>query len=151
MTTSHDAGSHDADSAPVVPVESPAGVGGDSATARLLEGLARRLGGQASVSAVFGEPVTRDGVTVVPVARVGFGFGGGTGHSTGKDKSGEGGGGGGGADARPLGFIELADGAATYHPIRDPWADFVLPLAALLVGTAAPVLARALARRRKKR
>ncbi|MET9972827.1 hypothetical protein ABZZ80_44970, partial [Streptomyces sp. NPDC006356] len=36
----------------------------------LLEHLADRLGGSASVTAVYGEPVTADGVTVIPVARV---------------------------------------------------------------------------------
>jgi uncharacterized spore protein YtfJ len=110
--------------------------------ARLLEGLAERLGGRASVTAVFGEAVTREGVTVIPVAKVGFGFGGGTLRGMGRAKNAEGGGGGGGCEARPLGFIELRDGTATNHAIRDPWVDVVAPLAALLVTAAAPVLAR---------
>ena len=33
----------------------------------LLERLAKRLGGKASVRVVFGEPVTCDGVTIIPV------------------------------------------------------------------------------------
>lgn len=37
-----------------------------------LERLARRLGGNASVSSVFGTPVGANGVTVVPVARLAF-------------------------------------------------------------------------------
>ena len=39
--------------------------------------LVESLGGTASAKAVFGEPVEKDGVTVVPVARVRFGVGGG--------------------------------------------------------------------------
>ena len=45
-----------------------------------------------SVKTVYGDPVTLDGVEVVPVALVYFGFGGG-----GDNENGEGGGGGGGA------------------------------------------------------
>jgi uncharacterized spore protein YtfJ len=121
------------------------------ASTRMLERLANRLGGKASVTAVFGEPVTRDGVTVIPVARVAFGFGGGAGREVSTTKTGEGGGGGGGADARPLGFIEIKDGTAVYRPIRDPWTDIILPLAALLAATTAPKLARAIIRRRHTR
>lgn len=129
---------------PAVPAEA---LSAAHASVTLLERLAEKLGSRASVTAVYGEPITRDGITVIPVARVGFGFGGGAGREVGGDKSGEGGGGGGGAEARPLGFIEIRDGAATYKPIRDPWVDVVVPLVALLVGTAAPKIVRAVARR----
>ncbi|MGC9538297.1 spore germination protein GerW family protein [Streptomyces sp. UG1] len=119
------------------------------ASATLLERLADKLGARASVTAVYGEPVVGDGITVIPVAEVGFGFGGGVGREVGKDKTGEGGGGGGGAGARPVGFIEIKDGTATYKPLRDPWVDVIVPLtAALLAGTALPHLARRLAKRR---
>ncbi len=118
------------------------------AAANLLERLADRLGGKASVTAVYGEPVVCEGVTVIPVAKVGFGFGGGAGRATETSKTGEGGGGG-GAEARPLGFIEIKDGTATFHPIRDPWVDVVVPLATLAAAVV-PRLARALARRRRR-
>ncbi|MBQ1090454.1 sporulation protein [Streptomyces sp. B93] len=123
------------------------------ASVTLLERLADKLGGRASVTAVYGEPVTAQGVTVIPVAEVGFGFGAGAGREvgkdrTGKDKSGEGGGGGGGAAARPVGFIEIKDGTATYKPLRDPWTDVLVPLAALLAALTVPRLTRHLARRR---
>lgn len=118
------------------------------ASVTLLERLADKLGGRASVTAVYGEPVTADGVTVIPVARVAFGFGGGAGRSVEGVKAGDGGGGGGGVEAKPLGYIEIRDGIATYKPIRYTWGDVVLPLAALLVGTALPKAVRALRRRR---
>ncbi|WP_425825604.1 spore germination protein GerW family protein [Streptomyces fractus] len=121
------------------------------ASAALLERLADKLGGRASVAAVFGEPVFREGVTVIPVAQAGFGFGGGVGREKAGDKDGEGGGGGGGAGAKPLGFIEIKDGTATYKPIRDPWVDVALPLATLLVALAGSKLTRAVAKARLER
>lgn len=119
-------------------------------SARILESLAEKLGGRASVTAVFGEPVTHDGVTVVPVARVGFGIGGGAGHRRGAEGGG-GGGGGGGVEARPVGFIEIKDGTAVFQPIRDPWRDIALPLGAALAGTLGMWALRALGRRRGRR
>jgi uncharacterized spore protein YtfJ len=44
--------------------------------------LAERIEGALRVNRVFGEPVTVDGVTVIPVSRVGAGGGGGSGRDT---------------------------------------------------------------------
>ena len=86
-----------------------------------LDALAERVGGSASARAVFGEPVERDGVTVIPVAKVRWGFGAGGGGGSDKEgQHGEGGGGGGGASAAPVGFIEVTSAGAVYQPIRDP-------------------------------
>jgi len=117
------------------------------ATVRLLERLAEKLGGRASVTAVYGEPVTADGVTVVPVARVAFGLGGGTGRTVEGARTNDGGGGGGGVEARPLGYIEIRDGVTTYRPIHGAWGR-AAPLAGLVLGAALPVAFRALRRRR---
>ncbi|WP_418956187.1 GerW family sporulation protein [Streptomyces tritici] len=114
-------------------------------TAAILERLAERLGGRASVDTVFGEPVTRDGLTVIPVAEVAYGFGGGTGADADSERTG--GGGGGGAAAKPLGFIEIAEGVAVYHPIRRPWTELAAPVAAVLVAVLVTRTARALAGR----
>lgn len=132
--------------------------GSAGAAAYLLERMADQLGGKASVRAAYGEPVVGDGVTVIPVARVGFGFGGGTGSGPARTRArdngqpgvSEGGGGGGGAEARPLGFIEIKDKAARYRPIRDPWTDVVVPLAVLAVAIIAPKVVRAAARLRRR-
>lgn len=80
----------------------------------------QRLGESIQVHAnakqVYGEPVERDGTTIIPVARVQWGFGGGgIGHGPA-----ERGGGGGGALATPTGFIELKDGVAEFRQIYDP-------------------------------
>ena len=47
------------------------------------ERLAETIGAAARASAVFGEPVEGQGVTVIPVARAKWGFGGGSGGTTG--------------------------------------------------------------------
>lgn len=117
-----------------------------SPAAQLIERFATKLGGRASVSAVYGEPIDRDGVTVIPVARVSLGFGVGAGRGQRDTQTGEGGGGGGGASAAPLGYIEIKDGTAVFKRIRDPFLDIALPLAVLVVGSSAPRLLRRLAR-----
>jgi uncharacterized spore protein YtfJ len=116
----------------------------------VLARLADKLGSKASVSAVFGEPVDREGITIIPVAKVGFGFGGGLGRGRGRSEiaGGSGGGGGGGASAVPAGYIEIKDGNAVFKPVRDPLADVLVPLATLVAGFLAPRLAR---RRRRRR
>lgn len=90
---------------------------------RFVESLAERFGGVANAQAVFGEPVERDGITVIPVAKVAWGVGGGAGKG-GETKNesyegGEGGGGGGGVSAKPLGYIEIRDGTAEFVRLRD--------------------------------
>ena len=50
--------------------------------------LLKSLGATATAKAVFGEPVEKDGLTVVPVARVRFGLGGGSGRGPGRKKKG---------------------------------------------------------------
>jgi uncharacterized spore protein YtfJ len=64
---------------------------------------------------VFGEPIERDGVMLVPVARVRGGAGGGSGGPPGE----EGTGGGGGIDATGLGVFVVKDGKVTWQPAVD--------------------------------
>ena len=101
-----------------------------------LAGMAERLGTSAGASAVFGSPVERGGVTVIPVARVRWGVGGGRGRN--RKQEGEGYGGGGGVQAAPLGFIELRDGATQYRRVQDPLrlaiVALLLPLSCALAG-----------------
>ncbi len=81
----------------------------------LVERLAKRLGAAAKASAVFGKPVKRGDVTVIPVARARWAFGGGSGVSP----EGSGGGGGGAGMVSPIGYIEVRDGGAEFKPIAD--------------------------------
>jgi uncharacterized spore protein YtfJ len=68
--------------------------------AELLERVADKIGMHVGARAVFGEPVERDGVTVIPVAQTIIGTGAGSGSSSNTEV---GAGGGGGALSRPLG------------------------------------------------
>lgn len=101
---------------------------GDELLARLAEGIGARL----SASTVYGTPVERDGVTVVPVAAARFGFGGGGGSDPAKAQEGEGGGGGG--TVTPVGYIELKDGRSRYVPVVRPARMLALVSCAVLVG-----------------
>lgn len=98
--------------------------------------LAERIDGRANAKAVFGDPVERDGVTVIPVAKVRYAFGGGAGSGgkEGEDESdqGQGAGGGGMVSARPLGFIEIRDGRAEFRQVTDVVAIWPLVLASAI-------------------
>lgn len=85
----------------------------------LFEALAEKLGASAQAAHIFGEPVERDGVTVIPVAKARWGLGGGSGRHGRFSRSG-GMGGGGGAIVEPVGFIEVRNGETRYRPILDP-------------------------------
>ena len=63
----------------------------------LVTRLADKLGSHASAATVYAAPIEREGVTVIPVAKISYGFGGGGGEQ----REGSGGGGGGGVIAFP--------------------------------------------------
>lgn len=102
-------------------------------TDHIVQALAERVGLHAGANAVFGQPVDREGITVVPVAKVRWGFGGGSGRGIEEGSEageiGEGSGGGGGVMASPLGFIEIRDGRAEFKRANDPVAAVPLILA----------------------
>jgi uncharacterized spore protein YtfJ len=98
----------------------------------LIQAVVERIGGEFRAANVFGEPVERDGTTVIPVAAVRMGFGGGTNSDPGKRQDGEGAGGGGTMAA--VGYIELRDGKSRFVPVRRPERIAVALLAAVLVG-----------------
>jgi uncharacterized spore protein YtfJ len=107
----------------------------------LLDRLAGSIGARAGAASVFGAPIERDGVTVIPIASSRFAFGGGGGPTP--DGKGEGEGGGGAVASRPLGFIEIRDGRARFRQVRDPIA---LGTAVVAVAIAVAILARSAAR-----
>jgi uncharacterized spore protein YtfJ len=96
-----------------------------------------------TVSRVFGEPLERDGVTVIPAAVIRGGGGGGTGKNGDTGEEGEGGGF--GLIARPAGAYVIKDGAVRWEPAVDV-NQIVL---AGIVGSV--VMARLLTRRRRRR
>jgi uncharacterized spore protein YtfJ len=95
----------------------------------VLRQIADTVGEKASVSTIFGEPVERDGISVIPVAKARFGFGGGGGGGTRRDEEGSGGGGGGGVLVSPVGYIEVRDDRAEFKRISSPM-DLVALVAA---------------------
>jgi uncharacterized spore protein YtfJ len=85
----------------------------------LLQRIGTTVGDRARVSTIFGEPVEREGITVIPVAKARFGFGGGGGGGSRQGEEGSGGGGGGGAVVSPVGYIEVHDGSARFRRISN--------------------------------
>lgn len=81
-----------------------------------------------TVRRVFGEPVEKDGVLILPGAAVSGGGGGGGGHD---EQGQEGEGGGFGVKARPAGAFILADGQVRWRPAID--LNRVIVIAAAVV------------------
>jgi uncharacterized spore protein YtfJ len=91
------------------------------ASLAILQSLKESILGQASVKTVYGEPITAQGKTVIPVAKIMFGYGAGAGTGGVGDTSarGEGGGGGGGLRAIPVGVVEISNQQTRFIPISD--------------------------------
>ena len=88
----------------------------------LLQSLKENILSQANVKAIYGEPISAQGKTIIPVAKIIYGYGAGAGTGSVGDTSarGEGGGGGGGVRAIPVGVIEISDQQQTrFVPITD--------------------------------
>lgn len=98
-----------------------------------------------TVSRVYGDPIERDGVVVIPAAAVrgGGGYGGGT-DGTGN----EGGGGGSGIVARPVGVYRIEDGTVTWVPAVDATRIAIL---GQVVAIVALLVFRSVLKKRRKR
>ena len=133
-----------------------------------LQTILEDLQDSANARAVFGDPVEREGKTVIPVARVALGFGGGFGSGPadlptgegaeyeltvtvdeeGEPAGGSGAGGGGGAMARPVGALEITDQDTRFVPIGSDRRRRAAALVGLGVGL---LLGRWLGRRSGRR
>lgn len=102
---------------------------GSALADELLQRIGKTVADNARVSAIFGEPVAREGITVIPVGKARFGFGGGGGTGP-RGAEGSGGGGGGGGSVSPVGYIEISEGGAKFKRITSPVAVFALVVAA---------------------
>jgi len=94
--------------------------------------LFRSLVNQAGARTVYAEPISSEGRTIVPVAKVRCGFGGGSGKGPGE--KGEGGGGGGGFTAKPLGYIEVSAQGTRFVPIIHPRDVALAAVAGMCLG-----------------
>jgi uncharacterized spore protein YtfJ len=68
-----------------------------------------------NVRRVFGEPIEKDGITIIPAAKIGGGAGGGSGDG----EEGSGSGGGFGLSAKPAGAYIVRDGDVRWEPAID--------------------------------
>lgn len=124
-------------------------------TGTFVERLVERIGGKASVTAVFGEPIERDGLTIIPVAKVRWGFGGGAGQfpaepglavddAAGASGTQEPGSGGGGAvTSDPVGWIQIGPDGTEFRSIVPAMPS---PGFLLAAGATAALVLRAVAR-----
>ena len=106
--------------------------------------VTERLQDSANARTVFGDPVERDGRTVIPVARLAYGFGGGFGDQPAEDAErpmGSGAGMGGGAMAKPVGALEVTDHETRFVPVGGG-RRWVVVLGAFLVGLLLGTLGR---------
>ena len=87
----------------------------------VLQSLRDSVLSQASVKSIYGEPISAQGRTVIPVAKIMYGYGAGAGTGGVGDTSarGEGGGGGGGVRAIPVGVIDISDQQTRFVPVND--------------------------------
>ncbi|HTV04201.1 MAG TPA: spore germination protein GerW family protein [Acidobacteriaceae bacterium] len=105
-------------------------------SAALIQSLKESILGQAGVKALYGEPITAQGKTVIPVAKLiyGYGAGAGTGGVGNSSAQGEGGGGGAGVRAIPVGVIEISDQQTRFLPITSRKKLAAAVLAGALLG-----------------
>ena len=96
-----------------------------------------------TVRRVFGDPYEKNGVTMIPAARVQGGAGGGTGEGPGGEGSGRGGGF--GVNAKPAGAFVIKDNDVQWRPAID--VNKVI-LGAQVIAVAALLLARAVIKAR---
>ncbi len=89
-----------------------------SSAVEILHSIGERFQAGGTVKNVFGEPITAEGRTIIPVACVRYGFGAGGGGSTSQDRSG--GGGGGGLRTEPVGVLEISPAGTRFIYFFDP-------------------------------
>jgi uncharacterized spore protein YtfJ len=102
----------------------------------LLQSLKESIFSQVGVKAIYGEPISAQGKTVIPVAKLmyGYGAGAGTGGVGNASAQGEGGGGGAGVRAVPVGVIEVSDQQTRFIPITSRKKLAGAVLAGILLG-----------------
>jgi uncharacterized spore protein YtfJ len=96
----------------------------------VFKSISERLQSAATVKTVYGDPITAEGKTIIPVARVRYGFGGG-GGSRGDNGSQEGGGG--GVEVTPIGILEVTPGETRFISFEDRRRMLKAALIAFLV------------------
>ena len=89
----------------------------------MLQDTISKIREMVDVNNVIGEPITVDGVTIIPVSKVSVGFGGGGSDFARNASAGElpfGGGVGGGVKVNPICFLIVKDGNVRMMPVAAP-------------------------------
>ncbi len=85
---------------------------------KLLKGTVTELEKMLNAKNVMGDPIDRDGATIIPIVSFGFAFGAGGGKGGKAGAQGTGGGTGGGGGIKPLGAIIIDDKGARVEAIK---------------------------------
>ena len=108
-----------------------------------IENATQMLRERLSVTTVYGDPVTAEGITIIPVSKVSFAFGGGgvaprgvsdetlAGNGDASVNAGSGSGMGGGGMVEPLGYIEISKAGSRWVPLEPPRSEVFLRLLAI--------------------
>jgi uncharacterized spore protein YtfJ len=91
---------------------------------------------RANASTVFGEPIVRGHITVVPIAQVRWGIGGGGGRRRRQSEPESGFGGGGGMVVNPVGYLEIGESGVKYQAVGGRLNILTAVLAGILAGIA---------------
>ncbi len=90
----------------------------------MLENTIAKIREMVDVNSVIGEPITADGITIIPVSKVSVGFGGGgsdyVSRNANKQENPFGGGAGGGVKVTPIAFLIIKDGSVRMLPVAAP-------------------------------
>ena len=90
----------------------------------MLENTIAKIREMVDVNSVIGEPITADGITIIPVSKVSVGFGGGgsdyVSRNANKQENPFGGGAGGGVKVTPIAFLIIKDGNVRMLPVSAP-------------------------------
>ncbi|MBE6916850.1 MAG: sporulation protein YtfJ [Ruminococcaceae bacterium] len=90
----------------------------------MLENTIAKIREMVDVNSVIGDPITADGVTIIPVSKVSVGFGGGgsdyVSKNANKQENPFGGGAGGGVKVTPVAFLIVKDGNVRMLPVATP-------------------------------
>ncbi|MDP4196751.1 MAG: spore germination protein GerW family protein [Bacteroidota bacterium] len=113
----------------------------------VLQSISETLRSSATVQKIYGEPVSVEGKTIIPVAKLRYGFGAGRGGK--KKKTGEpedtqapqdNSSGGGGVVVVPVGYIEISDKSSEYVPINGSRKIIGFLAGGFLLGMLIPLL-----------
>ncbi len=103
------------------------------------QSLTERLHSSADVQKAYGAPISAEGKTIIPVAKIGYGFGGGSGFASksiteSTHPAGERGRGGGGVRVTPLGVFEVSATGTRFISLTDKRKSMIAAAAGLALG-----------------